>query len=137
MTERSRIPQFYKYSVQERLRLLYERELLSEEDYHALMDGTHLLGSEEANRLIENVIGTFSLPLGLGLNFLINGVDRVVPLVVEEPSVLAAVCSAAKRVRAAGGFKTSSTESLLIGQIKIIDVDNPSRTRKLLLQNRS
>ena len=95
----SRIPQFYKFSVADRLRALLEREVISEIEYDALMDGTHLLDADTADRLIENVISVFGLPMGLGLNFQINGRDYLVPMVVEEPSIIAAVSSAAKIVR--------------------------------------
>lgn len=134
--ERARLPGFYKYSISERLRLLYEREWLSEDDYHLLMDSKQVICSEQADRLIENVIGVFGMPIGLGLNFLINGRDYVVPLVVEEPSILAAVSSAAKLVREAGGFRATSEESLLIGQIQVVDVTHSARARSAILQNK-
>src|SRR5687767_10289809 len=113
MTELSRIPQFYRYSVPERLRLLYDRSVLSEEDYRALVDGDHVMRAVEADKLVENVIGVFGLPLGLGLNFLVNGKDYLVPMVVEEPSILAAVSAAAKVARQGGGFRATSDEPLL------------------------
>ena len=100
----SRIPQFYKFSVADRLRALLEREVISETEYDMLVDGTHLLDADKADRLIENVISVFGLPMGLGLNFQINGRDYLVPMVVEEPSIIAAVSSAAKIVRGAGAF---------------------------------
>src|SRR5688572_22597265 len=115
MQEHSRIPGFYKYPVSERLRILYERQVLSEDDYHLLMDQRHLLDANDADRLVENVIGVFTLPMGLGLNFLVNGKDYLVPLVVEEPSILAAVSAAAKTVREGGGFLADSDEPMLIG----------------------
>jgi len=122
--------------VAERLRTLYERDLLSEEDYHALMANKQLLDAEEADRLIENVIGVFALPMGLGLNFLINDRDYIVPFVVEEPSILAAVSSAAKLVRRAGGFTASCEESLLVGQIQLMEISDPQRVRSLVLRNK-
>ena len=70
--------------------------------------------------MIENVIGTFSLPLGLGLNFLIDGKDYVVPMAVEEPSIVASASYIAKIVREAGGFKTEATERIMIGQIQVV-----------------
>ncbi len=102
-----------------------------------MLANQHVLGAEEADRLIENVIGVFSLPMGLGLNFLINERDYIVPMVVEEPSILAAVSSAAKLIRRTGGFETSSTESLLIGQIQLVNVQDPERTCELILENKS
>ncbi len=131
----SRIAHFYRFSVSERLRTLFERGLLSEEDYHSLLSSQQVLSAEEADRLIENVIGVFSLPLGLGLNFQMNSRDYLVPFAVEEPSIVAAVSSAAKTVRRAGGFNAACEESLLIGQIQVVDVPQPAKMRSHLLQH--
>ena len=67
--DKSRLPNFYKYSVSERLRLLYERQVISEDSYHTLMDGVATLDVNSADRMIENVVGVFGLPMGLGLKF--------------------------------------------------------------------
>ncbi|RMI19425.1 MAG: hydroxymethylglutaryl-CoA reductase, partial [Calditrichaeota bacterium] len=134
--DRSRIPQFYKYSVLERLEVLKERGILSAEDFRALSSGNHLLDLTAADKMVENVIGVFSLPIGLGLNFLINGKDYVVPMVVEEPSIIAAVSSAAKTVRQAGGFTSRCTDPILIGQIQVVDIEHPSHAQKAILQNK-
>ena len=132
----SRIANFYKLSIQERLRILHERHIISDADYHLLKNGNHLLRSEESNRMIENVIGVFGLPMGLGLNFLINGKDYIVPMVVEEPSIVAAVSSAAKVVRQAGGFESEYTGPILIGQVQVVGVKNPSSAKQAILQNK-
>ncbi|TFC77916.1 hydroxymethylglutaryl-CoA reductase, degradative [Cryobacterium sp. TMS1-20-1] len=129
----SRIAKFYRMSVQKRLELLHERGTLNDADYAMLQPGVSLLNAETADRLTENVIGVFSMPLGLGLNFQINGLDYLVPMVVEEPSVVAAVSSTALLVRQAGGFASSSDEPLLIGQVQIVDVADPARARQALL----
>ena len=129
----SRIAKFYQKSVQERLELLHERGTLNDADYATLQTGAGLLNAETADRLTENVIGVFSLPLGLGLNFQINGRDYLIPMVVEEPSIIAAVSSTALLVRQAGGFASSSDEPLLIGQVQIVDVADPARARLALL----
>ena len=134
--DRSRIPNFYKLSVAERVRIIHERGLLSMEDYLSLATGKHTLKIHHADKMIENVIGVMGLPVGLGLNFLVNGRDYVVPLVVEEPSIVAALCSAAKLVRRAGGFRTRSTESILIGQVQIMDVPHPAKAQAALLQKK-
>merc|ERR1711879_186080 len=86
--------------------------------------------------MIENVIGVFGLPMGLGLNFLVNSKEYLVPMVVEEPSILAAVSSAAKIARSAGGFESVADDSILIGQIQIVDVPNISRAKSLILQKK-
>jgi hydroxymethylglutaryl-CoA reductase len=131
----SRIPSFYKFSVANRLRVLLEREVIDETEYDMLMDGTHMLDADKADRLIENVISVFGLPMGLGLNFQINGRDYLVPMVVEEPSIIAAVSSAAKIVRSAGGFESHAERPLLIGQIQVVDVPHAAHARQALLQN--
>jgi hydroxymethylglutaryl-CoA reductase len=94
--ERSRIPKFYKMSVPERVRTVRDRGLFGAEDYQTLQSGRHTLSVQLADKMIENVIGVMGLPVGLGLNFLINDKEYVVPLVVEEPSIVAALSSAAK-----------------------------------------
>jgi degradative hydroxymethylglutaryl-CoA reductase len=94
------------------------------------------LSVELADQMIENCIGMLSLPLGLGLNFVVNGQDYIIPMVVEEPSVIAAVSNSAKIIKeAGGGFKTWSSEPLMIGQIQILDVD-PEAAKLMLEQKR-
>jgi len=134
--DRSRIPKFYKLSIPERLRALLERGIISEEDYLLLKNNRIVLQPDEADKMIENVIGVFGLPLALGLNFLINRKDYIVPMVVEEPSIVAAVSSAAKLIRAAGGFTSESTEPILIGQIQVMDVEHISKAQHAVLQNK-
>ncbi len=130
---RSRIPGFYQLSVNERLELLHERGVLDAADYASLRGGTYSLDVETADRLIENVIGVFSMPMGLGLNFQINGGDYLVPMVVEEPSIVAAVSSTAKLVRQAGGFTSVADEPMLIGQVQVVDVHGPEQARAAVL----
>ncbi|MFO7799927.1 hydroxymethylglutaryl-CoA reductase, degradative [Rhodohalobacter sp.] len=134
--DKSRIPKFYKYSVENRLDVLREKEILNQEDYVALREQMHLLTQNDADKMIENVIGVFGLPMGLGLNFLINNKPYVVPMVVEEPSILAAVSSAAKVVRNAGGFESESDDPILIGQIQLVDVRHPMKVRHAILQEK-
>ena len=129
-------PSFYKLSVQERVRSVRDRGLLSSQEYKALVNGKTILDVNNADTMIENVIGVMGLPIGLGLNFLINGKDYVVPLAVEEPSIVAALSFAAKTARAAGGFATSSSEPILIGQIQLVNVPHTSKARKLLEQRK-
>ena len=114
----SRLPRFYKLSVDQRVRVMRERGLLTKEDFLSLSNGDHTLKIEHADKMIENVIGVLGLPVGLGLNFQVNEKDYVVPMAVEEPSIVAAVSSAAKIIRNAGGFTAESTDPILIGQVQ-------------------
>ncbi|HHJ52879.1 MAG TPA: hydroxymethylglutaryl-CoA reductase, partial [Caldithrix abyssi] len=132
----SRISGFYKRNVQERLRILTDKGFLTAEQYEKLRSLQALITAEDADKIIENVIGVFGLPVGLGLNFLINGKDYIIPMVVEEPSIVAAVSSAAKTVRQAGGFKSESTDPILIGQIQVVDIKNTSRAKQAVIQNK-
>ncbi len=132
----SNFPSFHKLSVQERVRTVRDRGLLSSQDYKALVNGQTMLDVSDADNMIENVIGVMGVPVGLGVNFMINGKDYVVPLAVEEPSIVAALSFAAKTARAAGGFSTSSSEPILIGQIQLVDVPHPSKARQLLEQRK-
>jgi hydroxymethylglutaryl-CoA reductase len=134
--ERSRFPAFYKLSVSDRVRIIHERGWLSAEDYQTLVSGEHTLKVHKADKMIENVVGVMGLPVGLGLNFLVNGRDYIVPLVVEEPSIVAALSSAAKVVRSAGGFQVESTEPVLIGQVQVVDVPHPAQAKAVLLQRK-
>ncbi|HKT29326.1 hydroxymethylglutaryl-CoA reductase, degradative [Dyella sp.] len=134
--ERSRFPAFYKLSVSDRVRIIHERGWLSAEDYQALVSGEHTLKIHKADKMIENVVGVMGLPVGLGLNFLVNGRDYIVPLVVEEPSIVAALSSAAKLVRGTGGFTVESTEPVLIGQVQVVDVPHLAHAKATLLQRK-
>ncbi|MGF1669753.1 MAG: hydroxymethylglutaryl-CoA reductase, degradative [Balneolaceae bacterium] len=137
LIRKSRIPKFYKLSVEKRLRILNEEGILNTEDYLALLDQHQVLTADEADKMIENVIGVFGLPMGLGLNFIINDKPYIVPMVVEEPSILAAVSSAAKVVRNAGGFIAESDDPVLIGQIQLVDVSHPMKVRHAILQEKN
>ncbi len=114
------------------MRTVRDQGLLSSQDSKALLNGETMLDVNDADNMIENVIGVMGLPVGLGVNFLINGKDYVVPLAVEEPSIVAALSFAAKTARAAGGFSTSSDDPILMGQIQLVDVPNSSRARQIL-----
>lgn len=130
---RSRIPNFYKMTIDERMRAVHERGLLTDSDYESLVSGETTLGLNAADKMIENVIGVLGMPIGLALNFLINSKEYVVPLVVEEPSIVAALSAAAKMARAAGGYTTTSTDPVLIGQIQVIDVPDMKRANAAVL----
>lgn len=132
----SRIPNFFKMTVAERITALRERSILSEEDVRALATSDHTLRLPVADKMIENVVGVFGLPMGLGLNFLINGKDYVVPLVVEEPSIVAGLSGAARMARLTGGYTAASTEPVLIGQVQAVNIDNPEEAKAKLLEQR-
>jgi len=132
----SRIPNFFKMTVAERITALRERQLLSEDDVRALATSDHTLRLTVADKMIENVVGVFGLPMGLGLNFLINGRDYVVPLVVEEPSIVAGLSGAARMARLSGGYTASSTDPILIGQVQAVNIDDPEAAKKKLLEEK-
>ncbi|MEC7986747.1 MAG: hydroxymethylglutaryl-CoA reductase, degradative [Myxococcota bacterium] len=117
----SRFPGFYRHTPMER------RKAIAEEihfDSPELFDASSL-SLQHADIMVENVIGTFAMPLAIAVNFSINGSDRLIPMVVEEPSVIAAVSNMAKLVRPHGGFQSHSDESIMIGQVQLYDVSDP------------
>ncbi len=115
----SRLAGFYKLSVHERRCVLAERLALCAADLAALEGG---LDAETADHLIENVVGTFALPFGLALNFLVDGRDVIIPMAVEEPSIVAAASFAARTVREAGGFRTEVDPPEMIAQVELRSV---------------
>ncbi len=119
----SRLPGFYQRSLTERAAIVAQWANL-ERDEQAVLFGLSGLGAQQADHMIENVIGVHALPLGIATNFLINGQDYLIPMVVEEPSIVAGVSYAAKLVRGGGGFITHADDPVMIGQIQILDVDN-------------
>ncbi len=116
--ESSRLPGFYELPVGERLQTVAKVAHLSESDKFSIGQFGSLNG-ELTDVFIENAVGTFSLPLGIATNFLINGEDVLVPMAVEESSVLAAASHGAKLARLGGGFKTSATPPVMTGQIQV------------------
>src|SRR5579862_6286912 len=112
-TVTSRLAGFHKLPLGERQEQIARMYRMSAEELAAL-SGEGALEADVANQMIENAVGTFSLPLGLGLNLQVNGRDVIVPMAVEEPSVVAAVSFAAKIVREAGGFSAEADDSLMI-----------------------
>ena len=134
--DRSRIPEFYKLSVEERVRAVYERGVLNASDFRALASGQHTLDLAAADKMIENVVGVMGLPLGLGMNLVVNEKQYIVPMVVEEPSVVAALGSACKLVRMSGGFHASATDPVLIGQIQIVNLRDIESAKQALRAHR-
>ncbi|MGB9631004.1 MAG: 3-hydroxy-3-methylglutaryl-CoA reductase, partial [Candidatus Methanodesulfokora sp.] len=132
MEKTSRIPGFYKLPVEERVRIVKEFAGLTEEEA-ALLLKTGNLDISIADRMIENVIGTWPLPLGIATNFLINGRDYLIPMAIEEPSVVAAASNAAKMAREGGGFFTSSTDPIMISQIQLVKVKDAEDAKNAIL----
>jgi len=119
----SRIPGFYNLPPEERLRIVAEFAGLTDEEKKALLGKT--FGIDDANRMIENVVGIWPLPLGIATNFVVNGKDVLVPMAIEEPSVVAAASNAAKIARIKGGFTAEVSGSEMIGQVQLVDVPDP------------
>ena len=134
--DKSRFPNFYRLSIKDRVEAVYERGLISEEDYLTLKNKQQQLDLNSADKMIENVIVVMGLPIGLGLNFLINGKDYVIPLAVEEPSIVAALSSAAKIFRNHGGFQAQSSDPILIGQIQVVNIKNLEKARSDILSSK-
>jgi hydroxymethylglutaryl-CoA reductase len=124
----SRIPGFYREHVEQRLRTMIESGLLSEESVRHLQDGGRLT-LEIADRMSENVIGVHGLPLSIALNFRVNNNDVLVPMAVEEPSVVAAASNAARQVRMTGGFFGKATAPIMTTQVQFDDVPNPHEAK--------
>jgi len=133
----SRIPGFYDLDRDERIDVLRSRGFLDDEAADQLRGESGGLGAGQADQMIENAIGVFELPLGVGLNFRINGEDYAVPMAIEEPSVLAAVSNSAKVVRASGGFESHCDESLMIGQVQVVELSDPAAAADAVREVRS
>ncbi len=126
----SRLAGFYQKSVAERATIVADWANLTPTEVSLLTDS---LTAAQADKMIENVIGRYSLPLGIAANFQVNGRDYLIPMVVEEPSVVAAVSFAAKLARDGGGFHTGSTEPIMIAQIQLLDVPDFARAEAAIL----
>lgn len=126
---------FFKLSPKDRMKEVAEFCNLTLEEQEILKD-PDCLDMEKADHMIENVIGRFALPLGVGLNFKINGKDYLIPMVSEEPSVIAAASNAAKIIRESGGFITSNTGSVMIAQIQLTEVADPHSAKMIIEENK-
>jgi hydroxymethylglutaryl-CoA reductase len=131
----SRLSGFYNRPVEERLALLGEQVGLDAEEVAIL--GEAGLGLDRANQMIENVVGVHALPLGIATNFLVNGWDVLVPMAIEEPSVVAGASLAAKLARAGGGFQAHASEPVMIGQMQVLDVADAWSARFELLSQKA
>ena len=128
----SRVPGFYKLKMAERLRRLADA---LDGDVKGLGESA-TLPLANADAMIENAVGVLGLPVGIGLNFLVNGEDVLVPMAVEEPSVIAAVSLAAKIAREGGGFTANADEPLMIGQVQVTELSNPEAARAAVLREK-
>ncbi|MEM2290787.1 MAG: hydroxymethylglutaryl-CoA reductase, degradative [Candidatus Korarchaeum sp.] len=127
----SRISGFYNLPVEERLKIVKDFANLTDEEVEVVKNGK--LAIEIADHMIENVIGLYSLPFAVATNFLINGKDYLVPMVIEEPSVVAAASNAAKMARESGGFHATATDSIMISQIQVVRVPNVEEAKRAIL----
>lgn len=127
----SSIPKFYEKSKVERIKAIASFCGLSKKEIKVLQTNGGI-SFNEANRMVENAIGTVSLPLGIATNFRINKKDYLVPMAIEEPSVIAAASNAAKIARKFGGFVMKADESYSIGQIQVVDINVKSAISKIL-----
>ncbi|WLV24855.1 hydroxymethylglutaryl-CoA reductase, degradative [Aciduricibacillus chroicocephali] len=132
----SRISGFYRKPVEERKELILDMMELNGGERSAFFP-TEPLELEIADHMVENVVGTFPLPLGVGLNFLINDKEYAVPMAIEEASVIASASHIAKIVRDAGGFKASSGERLMIGQIQVVGCPDFEEAKAAVLNEKS
>ncbi len=127
----SSISKFFEKSRKERLDIVANFANLSNEELDILQSNNGGISYDKADKMVENAIGTFSLPLGIATNFKINSKDYIIPMVIEEPSVIAAASKGAKIARIKGGFEVTADESYSIGQIQVLDVDIPSAIQKI------
>jgi len=128
----SSILKFFEKTLKERLGVVADFSQLSQDELKIIEDATGGISFEKADNMIENAIGTFSLPLGIATNFRINGKDYLIPMVIEEPSVIAASSKAAKTARIHDGFKAEADESYSIGQIQVVDTDVQAAIPKII-----
>ncbi|MCJ7445808.1 MAG: hydroxymethylglutaryl-CoA reductase, degradative [Methanotrichaceae archaeon] len=128
--ETSRISGFYKLLPEARLKAVADQTGLGKEELSWFEDGLRI---EQANKMVENVIGTFQVPLGIATNFIIDGRDVLIPMATEEPSVIAAASNGARMVRESGGFSTSSTGPLMRAQIQTVGIADPFGARQEIL----
>ena len=135
MTSSSEVPGFYKKKPSERLDYVKKFADLSDEEAKAI-GGYGALGEDTANRMIENVVGTFPLPLGIAANFMINKKEYMIPMAVEEPSVVAAATHMAKGTRSNGGISADSDDPVMIGQIQLVNLDEPFKAKENILSKR-
>ncbi len=127
----SRIPGFYRLSVEQRLAFLARAFNLTEDHIAQLRDGS-ALRVEHAVNMVENTVGVFGLPLGLGLNFVVDSREYLVPMAIEEASIIAAVSKGALLIREGGGFSSTVDDPIMIGQVQVLDLKDPEKAAAIL-----
>ncbi|MGQ9833465.1 MAG: hydroxymethylglutaryl-CoA reductase, degradative [Candidatus Villigracilaceae bacterium] len=135
MTRTSRIPGFYDQNLERRRELAAEAAALTPDGLLPYLTGG--LSPEQADHMVENAIGVHALPLGLGLNFIVNGREVLVPMAIEEPSVIAGASFMAKLARAGGGFQATASEPYMIGQIQILDLADIYAARMAIYEHKA
>jgi hydroxymethylglutaryl-CoA reductase len=128
----SSIPKFFEKNRKEKLEIVKNLSNLTEAEIEIIKNSNGGISFEQANTMVENAIGIFSLPLGVATNFRVNQKDHLVPMVIEEPSVIAAASNAAKIAKTHGGFTAKADESLSIGQIQVVETDVKSSIQKIM-----
>ncbi|MEK3976505.1 hydroxymethylglutaryl-CoA reductase, degradative [Psychrobacillus sp. FSL K6-1267] len=131
----SRIRGFYQLTLEERLEIVIHNKGLTDEETN-ILTGNKAFPMALADSMVENVIGQFSIPLGVAANFKINGNDVFVPMATEEPSVIAAASNAARAAYDLGGFFTSSTGTIMRGQIQVLDILDPHGAKARIYENK-
>ncbi len=129
----SRISGFYNKTLNERMEIVKSFSDLTDEEISLLKSQMDM---EIANRMIENVVYLNDVPVGIATNFLINGKEYLIPMAIEEPSVVAAASNAARIARAGGGFRAIATEPLMIGQVQIVNLSDPYSAKFRVLENK-
>ena len=132
MVESSEVPGFYKLPMKEKMAAIKKLAGLTDEEAKTLGD-TGGLPPEVADRMIENVVGGLTMPMGIATNFRVNGKDYLVPMALEEPSVVAAASNAAKMARVKGGFTVTNTGPVMIGQIQVVEVGDAEKAKTKVL----
>lgn len=125
LVETSNLEKFYKKSIEDRVHIIAEMCKLNSEEVAVLTNIVDSAVLKSMDGMVENVIGVFPLPLGIATNFIINGKERLVTMAIEEPSVIAGASNAARMARPHGGFETGDVASLMIGQVQLVDLEDP------------
>lgn len=134
--DRAKLKKFYQKPIKERIKALKDAQIISQEQRDLLLNESLDIASETGDNMIENYIGNYSLPLGTALNFVINGKERVIPIAIEEPSVIAAASFAGKIIARSGGFQTETKQRLMIGQVILKEVENIEKAKQVLIKHR-